>query len=253
MNKTVLVTGASRGIGRAVAAAFAQTGCRLVITCAHSGSALTEAAAEFEEKYRVPVLAELCDVSDYNAVEALFSHIESRFGGVDILVNNAGISHIGLLQDMTIEAWNHIVATNLTSVFSTCKLAIPHMLRQEVPDAASPGQSRGKIINISSVWGNVGASCEVAYSATKGGINAFTRALAKELAPSSIQVNAIACGVIDTRMNACFSPEERNALAEEIPAGRFGRAEEVAALALQLATGNDYLTGQIITLDGGWI
>ena len=113
-------------------------------------------------------------------------------------------------------------------------------------------QHFGKIINISSVWGNVGASCEVAYSACKGGINSFTRALGKELAPSNIQVNAIACGVIDTQMNACFSEEERNALAEEIPAGRFGYAEEVAALALQLCTGNEYLTSQVITLDGGW-
>ena len=111
----------------------------------------------------------------------------------------------------------------------------------------------GRIINISSVWGIAGASCEVAYSASKGGVNAFTKALAKELAPSKIQVNAIACGVIDTRMNACFSEEERAALNDEIPAGRFGRPDEVAALALMLATGNDYLTGQIITLDGGWL
>ena len=114
-------------------------------------------------------------------------------------------------------------------------------------------QGRGKILNISSVWGNVGASCEVAYSACKGGLNSFTKALAKELAPSNIQVNALACGCIDTEMNACFTEEEKAALSEEIPAGRFGTPEEVAALALQLTTGNDYLTGQIITLDGGWI
>lgn len=110
----------------------------------------------------------------------------------------------------------------------------------------------GKIINISSVWGNVGASCEVAYSACKGGVNAFTRALGKELAPSNIQVNAIACGCIDTSMNHCFSEEELDSLREEIPAGRFGRPEEVAQLALLLASENDYLNGQIITLDGGW-
>ena len=114
-------------------------------------------------------------------------------------------------------------------------------------------QKSGCIINISSVWGSVGASCEVAYSASKGGVNTFTKALARELAPSSIRVNAIACGVIDTAMNQCFSEEEREALAEEIPAGRFGLPEEVASLALQICTGNDYLTGQIITLDGGWI
>ena len=163
----------------------------------------------------------------------LFSHIEQRFRGVDVLVNNAGISYVGLLTDMTIDEWNHILGVNLTSVFSTCKLAIPHMLS---------GKS-GKIINISSVWGNVGASCEVAYSACKGGMNSFTRGLAKELAPSNI----------DTQMNACFSEEERAALADEIPAGRFGMPEEVASLVLTLAEGNEYLTGQIITLDGGWI
>ena len=144
---------------------------------------------------------------------------------------------------MSIEDWNHIVETNLTSVFSTCRLAIPHMVHCK----------QGKIINISSVWGIAGASCEVAYSACKGGINSFTRALAKELAPSNIQVNAIACGVIDTEMNACFSAEERTQLAEEVPAGRFGAPEEVASLAVQITTGNDYLTGQIITLDGGYL
>ena len=113
-------------------------------------------------------------------------------------------------------------------------------------------KKQGKIINISSVWGNVGASCEVAYSACKGGMNSFTKALGKELAPSNIQVNAIACGVIDTQMNACFSEEERLELINEIPAGRMGTPEEVAKLALTLASGNHYLTGQIVTLDGGW-
>ena len=189
------------------------------------------------------MLTSVGDVSDYLYIEQLFDQITARFDGVDIVVNNAGISHIGLLGDMTIEEWNHIISVNLTSVFSTSKLAILHMLHQK----------SGKIINISSIWGNVGASCEVAYSACKGGINAFTRALAKELAPSNIQVNAIACGVIDTEMNACFSQEERRALEDDIPAGRFGNPEEVAALAVQLATGNEYLTGQIITLDGGFI
>ena len=111
---------------------------------------------------------------------------------------------------------------------------------------------QGKIINISSVWGNAGASCEVAYSASKGGLNTFTKALAKELAPSNIQVNAIACGCIDTAMNQCFSPEELQALTEEIPAGRFGTPEEVAELAYSLSSGNQYLTGQVISLDGGW-
>lgn len=243
MNKIVLITGASRGIGHAIAHAFAKEGCRLILNCSQSGDALFSLSSELENTYHSKVLASVGDISDYSYVEQLFEQIRSRFGGVDILINNAGISHIGLLDTMSIEEWNHIIGVNLTAVFSTSKLAIPYMIHQK----------SGKIINISSVWGNVGASCEVAYSACKGGVNAFTKALAKELAPSNIQVNAIACGVIDTRMNACFSEEERNALADEIPAGRFGRPEEVAALAVQLATGNEYLTGQIITLDGGWI
>lgn len=243
MSKTVLITGASRGIGRAMAVAFAGAGYRLVITCANSREQLLSLKQELETQFHADVLTSIGDVSSYSYMQQLFSEIEERFGGVDVLLNNAGISHIGLLSDMTIEDWNRIVNTNLTSVFSSCKLAIPYMVHQKA----------GKIINISSVWGIAGASCEVAYSACKGGVNAFTKALAKELAPSNIQVNAIACGVIDTRMNACFSEEEREALAEEIPAGRFGLPEEVAALALQLAGGNDYLTGQIITLDGGWL
>ena len=243
MPKTVLITGASRGIGRAIAVAFAGAGYRLVITCSNSREELLSLKQELKTQFHVDVLPSIGDVSSYSYMQQLFSEITERFGGVDVLINNAGISHIGLLSDMTIGDWNRIVSTNLTSVFSSCKLAIPYMVHQKA----------GKIINISSVWGIAGASCEVAYSACKGGVNALTKALAKELAPSNIQVNAIACGVIDTQMNACFSEEERKALTEEIPAGRFGLPEEVAALALQLAAGNDYLTGQIITLDGGWL
>lgn len=243
MNKTVLITGASRGIGSAIARAFAREGCRLIINCSKSPDALLALATELQTTCHSEILTSVGDISDYSYTEQLFDQIAARFGGADIVVNNAGISHIGLLSDMTIEEWNHIISVNLTSAFSTSKLAIPYMLHQK----------SGKIINISSIWGNVGASCEVAYSACKGGLNAFTRALAKELAPSNIQVNAIACGVIDTEMNACFSAEERKALEDEIPAGRFGTPDEVAALAVQLATGNEYLTGQIITLDGGFI
>jgi 3-oxoacyl-[acyl-carrier protein] reductase len=135
------------------------------------------------------------------------------------------------------------MSVNLDSLFYTCKYALPPMLDKK----------QGRIINISSVWGNVGASMEVAYSASKGGVNSFTRALAKELAPSNIQVNALACGVIDTQMNACFTPEEKAALIEEIPSDRFGRPEEIASLVMQLASAPDYLTGQIISVDGGWL
>lgn len=242
MKPTVLITGASRGIGKAIAHRFAQEGCSLVINCNKSADALMDLKTELEKTWHVPVLASVGNIGDYAYVEQLFKEIKKKFAGVDILINNAGISHIGLLTDMTPEEWNNLMNVNLSSAFYTAKLAIPYMLSKQ----------QGKIINISSVWGNVGASCEVAYSASKGGLNSFTKALAKELAPSNIQVNAIACGCIDTEMNHCFSDEERLDLINEIPAGRFGTPEEVSALVYSLAKNHTYLTGQVITLDGGW-
>ena len=242
MKPTVLITGASRGIGKAIAQHFAKEGHALVINCSKSEDQLLCLKEELIEKYHIPVLASVGNIGEYSYVEQLFADIKAEFGGVDIVVNNAGISHIGLLSDMTPEEWKQLLDVNLSSVFYTSKLAIPYMLSKH----------QGKIINISSVWGNVGASCEVAYSASKGGMNSFTKALAKELAPSNIQVNAIACGCIDTEMNQCFSEDERQELIEEIPAGRFGRPEEVASLVYTLASEHNFLTGQIITLDGGW-
>lgn len=150
--KTALITGASRGIGRAIATAFARAGCNIVITCSKSEQELLELQTELETKYAVDVLASIGDISDYQYVEHLFSHIAERFHGVDILINNAGISYIGVLDAMSIDSWNNVIQTNLTSVFSCCKCAMPSMIHKK----------QGRIINISSVWGNVGASCEVA-------------------------------------------------------------------------------------------
>ena len=240
--KVVLVTGASRGIGKAIAIKFAKKGYNVIINCAHRERELLQAQKEISS-YQVGCTAFLGDMGKMEDCEKLFALIRKQYGSLDVLVNNAGVDYIGLLQDMTSEDWDRIIRTNLTSVFNCCKLAIPMML--------SAGS--GKIVNISSVWGNVGASCEVAYSATKGGINAFTRALAKELAPSNIQVNAVACGAIDTEMNGHLSDDDKASLAEEIPAGRFGDPQEVAELVKSLSGMNSYLTGQIITLDGGWI
>ena len=230
--KTVLVTGASRGIGKAVAVKFAKKGYNVAISCVHREEQLMQTRKEIES-FQVPCLAYKGDMGDMACCEELFLKIKKMFGGVDVLVNNAGISYIGLLQDMTPADWERMLRTNLTSVFNCCKL--------------------GKIVNISSVWGVVGASCETAYSATKGGINALTKALAKELAPSNIQVNAIACGAIDTEMNQWMDEDDLIALVDEIPSGRLGRAEEVADLAYHLGYKESYLTGQIIGLDGGWI
>lgn len=243
MKQTALITGASRGIGVALAETFARAGYQLTLCCQHSEEKLMTLSKRLQEQYHTTVLVRIGDVGDYAFVKTMVDATLEAFGAIDVLINNAGISYIGLLTDMSIEDWNRIVATNLTSVFSTCRCVVPSMVHNK----------RGRIINISSVWGNVGASCEVAYSACKGGINSFTRALGKELAPSQITVNAIACGVIDTDMNRCFSEEERADLIAEIPAERMGRPEEVAELAFSIASGHAYLNGQIITLDGGWI
>ena len=192
----------------------------------------------------VSCMAVLEDVSDYNACKDMFLQIQDAFGPVDILVNNAGISHIGLFTDMTPEQWQHVLNVNLGSVLNCTHLAVPAMVHNKT----------GVILNISSMWGEAGASCEAVYSASKGGINAFTKAMAKELGPSGIRVNAIACGVIDTEMNACFSEEERAELADEIALMRFGKPEEVGRFALTLASESaSFLTGQIITLDGGML
>lgn len=240
--KTVLVTGASRGIGKAIAVKFAKKGYNVAISCVRSKELLLQTQKEIEG-FQVSCLAYMGDMGDMECCQELFSRIKTSFGGVDVLVNNAGISYIGLLQDMSSQDWERMLHVNLTSVFNCCKLAIPYMVRQK----------QGKIINISSVWGVTGASCEAAYSATKGGVNALTKALAKELAPSGIQVNAVACGAIDTEMNHWMASEDLIALTDEIPAGRLGRAEEVADLVYHLGYKNSYLTGQVIGLDGGWI
>ena len=243
MKQTALITGASRGIGAALAETFAHADYQLALCCHKSQEQLRDLADQLQKKYHTPVLIFIGDVGEYAFVEDMVKQTLDTFGSIDVLINNAGISYIGLLTDMTIDDWNQIVATNLTSVFSACRCTVPSMVHNK----------SGRIINISSVWGNVGASCEVAYSACKGGINSFTRALGKELAPSNITVNAIACGVIDTDMNRCFSEEERAELVAEIPAERMGQPQEVAELALSIASGHAYLNGQIITLDGWWI
>lgn len=237
--KTALITGASRGIGKAIANEFAKAGFDLYITCISSETAIKEYAKQLEESYNISCVTLVGDISDPKVVRGFFEEIND----LDVLVNNAGISYIGLLTDMSDEEWNSIISTNLSSAFYCSKGAIPLMLQKK----------SGKIINISSVWGERGASMEVAYSTTKGGINSFTKALAKELAPSNIQVNAISCGLIDTDMNSHFSEEDMAEIINEIPADRIGKPEEVAHLALQLTDGNNYLTGQIIGLDGGWI
>lgn len=243
MKQVALITGASRGIGAAIAEAFAGNGYHLALCCHKSTEQLHALSEKLSRTYRIQIRCFVGDVGDCEFVQDMISATMEEFGQIDVLINNAGISYIGLLTDMSVDDWNRIVATNLSSAFLTSRLCVPQMVARK----------SGHIINISSVWGSVGASCEVAYSACKGGIHAFTKALGKELAPSGITVNAIACGVIDTDMNRCFSEEEREALIQEIPAGRMGSPAEVAQLTLTLCSGHSYLTGQVITLDGGWV
>lgn len=240
--KVAFITGASRGIGSAIAEELGSAGYHLALV-ARSRETLMQRGKELQEKYHIICLCLAGDVGDPAFVEEAFTQVREAFGQVDVLVNNAGISYIGLLSEMRLEQWNQVITTNLTSVFLCCRQAIPSMVARK----------QGRILNISSVWGSAGASCEAAYSAAKGGMDALTKALGKELAPSGIAVNAIACGVVDTDMNRCFSQEEREALLEEIPAGRFAAPAEVAQMVRTLVEAPVYLTGQVISIDGGWI
>ena len=242
MLRTIIIKGASSSIGAATAIAFANPNNRLILVSRKNREGLKKIEDEGRER-GAEVLSILADVSDYEDCKSVVQQGVERFGTIDLLVNDAGISHIGLFQDMTPDEWQRVMNVNIGSVMNLCHLVIPSMVHRH----------HGRIINISSVWGNVGASCEAVYSASKGAINSFTKALAKELAPSNIQVNAIAFGAIETPMNAWLSKEEAEALADEIPAGREGTKEEAAQMICMVADAPDYLTGQILTMDGGWI
>ena len=240
MKEYVLVTGASRGIGRATAASFARQGFP-VLAAASTEKALLDLSREITESTGQECLILAGDVGEESFVQELFDFLTAH-GRLKALVNNAGISHIGLLQDMSLAQWNRLFQTNVTSMFLTCRAAIPLFL----------SQGGGSIVNVSSVWGLSGASCEAAYSASKGAVNAYTRALARELAPSGIRVKAAAFGAIETDINRFLAPEEKQDLADEIAMSRFGTAEEAADLIADLAVNHPYLTGQIVTMDGGW-
>ena len=243
--KTALITGSSRGIGEASAKALAKSGFSTIALLARKDNeGLIKVKSDIERDCpKTQVLTYLGDVSDEAFINDLTADILKKEGRLDVLVNNAAVSHVGLLQDMTLTEWQRVMNVNLTSVFLLSRAFIPSMLQN----------GGGRIINISSMWGRAGASCEAAYSASKGGVESLTKSLAKELSRSNIAVNAIAPGVVDTVMNDNLSKEEKAALSEEIPLGRFATAEEIADLVCYLSKAPFYLTGQVIGIDGGFI
>lgn len=244
--QTALITGASRGIGRAIAIALSETDLYdvIAITCLSNNEKLMEVKSIIEANGKT-CIAKCLDVSSFDECKSFIEEISSEYS-ISLLINNAAISYVGLLIDMTKEDWDNSINVNLNSVFNTCRLVVPNMIRNQQNQVS-------RIINISSVWGLVGASCEVCYSATKGAVNSFTKALAKELAPSNIAVNAIAFGAVDTEMNSHLSEEEKASLCEEIPSGSFLSPSDAAKTVIKLIEMPAYLTGEIIKVDGGWI
>ncbi|MFD1952931.1 elongation factor P 5-aminopentanone reductase [Paenibacillus thailandensis] len=239
---TALITGGSRGIGAAIAKRFAAEGMNVVIHYLHSHEAANETARACLAS-GANVLTISADIRSREQLVRMRDKLEEKGMLPDILVNNAGIAAYGMLADVDESEWDDVMAVNLKGMFLCTQLFMPAMIRR----------GYGRIINVSSVWGTAGASCEVLYSTTKGGMNAFTKALAKELAPSGVTVNAVAPGVVDTDMMGGFDERDRAALEQEIPLGRFAQPDEIASLVYFLALPeSSYITGQIISPNGGW-
>lgn len=243
MRRSALVTGASRGIGRAVAAALAQEGWSVCINYLEHRDAAEELVRQLRAQGRA-AMAFQADVADREAVNACVRAASEELGPVELLVNNAGISHRGLFQDLDDGAWERLLAVNLTGPRNAVQAVLPHMLSEK----------RGCIVNISSIWGLRGGSCETAYAVTKAGIIGLTRSLALELAPSGIRVNCVAPGCIETDMVRVLGEDTRRMLAEETPMGRLGRPEEIAGAVAFLASEKaGFITGQVLAADGGFI
>ena len=223
-DKIVLVTGASRGIGREIALSFAKEGASVIGIYNNSLEDANSLLYELN-KYSNNTIFK-CDVSNFNDVRNVFDMIKKEYTQVDILINNAGISHYGLFTDISIEDWHSVINTNMNSLFYVTRELLPNMIKNK----------NGNIINISSIWGELGASCEVAYSTSKGGVNTFTKALAKEVGPSNTRVNAIACGYIETDMNSHLLKREKTEFVNSTSLMKAGSTKDVAELCLYLAS-----------------
>lgn len=239
--KTILITGGSRGIGRNIVEEFAKEGYNVFFTYNNSETEAKEIKRiSTEKEYSVEYMK--VNIQNETEIKAMIENCIKKFNNIDILVNNAGISYNGLIQEMSLDKWNEIINTNLTSVFLSSKEVIPYMLNQ----------GSGLIINISSIWGQTGASCEVAYSTSKAGINGFTKALAKELGPSNIRVNSIAPGMINTDMNKNIDEESMNRFKYETPLEKIGNPIDITKCIKWLAE-DEFTTGQVIGINGGYI
>ena len=234
--KVAIVTGGSKGIGASIVKKLAQNGYIVVLNYNKSEKEAKEIENKFDNIYSYEA-----DISNYDEVKGLIDFTINKFGKIDLLVNNAGIDLVKTINDTSIEEFDKIVKTNLYSAFYTSKEVSNYMIKKK----------SGKIINISSIWGIIGASCEMAYSVSKAGLDAMTKSLAKELGPSNIQVNSIAPGIIDTDMNKFLTKEEKEQIISEIPLEHIGNVEDVADCVLFLANA-EYITGQVIQVNGGW-
>ncbi|MEQ8201961.1 MAG: SDR family oxidoreductase [Syntrophomonadaceae bacterium] len=243
MKKTVLITGGSRGIGRASAQLFARQGCNVVVNYLHSQQAAQDLVAGLTGE-GCGAMACQADVSNREQVEYMVRSVLERFGCIDVLINNAGIAQQKLFTDITDEDWDAMLGVNVKGIFNCCQAVVPGMIRRK----------RGKIINLASIWGITGASCEVHYSTAKAAVIGFTKALARELGPSNIQVNCVAPGIIDTDMNAFLAEDDRAALVEATPLMRLGTPQDIAyALSFLASEQADFLTGQVLSPNGGFI
>ncbi|SDM83505.1 elongation factor P 5-aminopentanone reductase [Acetanaerobacterium elongatum] len=243
MPKTALVTGASRGIGAAVAIKLAQEGFCVAVNYLHSEARAQDVVRSIRLNGG-QAAAFHADVSDKAQVDAMVGRIKAQFGGIDVLINNAGIAQQKLFTDITAEEFNRMLGVNLCGMFYSAQAVLPHMIHRKA----------GNIVNISSIWGITGASCEVHYSAAKAGVIGFTKALAKELGPSGIRVNCIAPGVIATEMNGALDEQTIAVLKEETPLGTLGSAEDIAQAAAFLVSDNaGFITGQVLSPNGGFV
>ena len=243
MKETVLITGGATGIGRATSELFALMGYQVAIAANSSFAEALSLARALSER-GLSAAAFRADLRDSAQVDALFSQVEKLFGGVDILINNAGIAQQKLFTDITDADWQEMLAVNLTAPFCCFRRALPYMIHQK----------KGSIVNVSSMWGLTGASCEVHYSAAKAGLIGLTRALAKEVGPSGIRVNCVAPGAVNTRMNQTLDEEALSLLTEETPLGRIGDPEDIArAIAFLACEDSSFTTGQVLSPNGGLV